>query len=106
MIAASPTIGPRPDFSAFPVAKEDLALVVDRAVPADRVRAALAGADPLVESVRLFDVYEGDQVPAGKRSLAFSLRLRAADRTLEDADIKAARQAAVAAVEPLGAVLR
>ena len=106
LIAASPTIGPRPDFSAFPVAKEDLALVVDRAVPADRVRAALAGADPLVESVRLFDVYEGDQVPAGKRSLAFSLRLRAADRTLEDADIKAARQAAVAAVEPLGAVLR
>ena len=106
LIAAAPAIGPRPDFSVFPVAKEDLALVVDRTVPAEQVRARLVDADPLVESVRLFDVYEGDQVPAGKRSLAFSLRLRAADRTLEDADIKAARQAAVAAVEPLGAALR
>lgn len=106
LVAASPAIGPRPDFSTFPVAKEDLALVVDRAVPAEQVRSALAAADPLVESVRLFDVYEGDQVPAGKRSLAFSLRLRAPDRTLTEKEIGDARSALVSAAEAAGATLR
>ncbi|MDF1705882.1 MAG: phenylalanine--tRNA ligase subunit beta [Aeromicrobium sp.] len=99
MLAAAPPIGPKPSFSTFPVAKEDLAFVVDESVPAESVRSALAAASDLVESVRLFDVYTGDQVPQGRRSLAFSLRLRAPDRTLTDADIKAARDAAVRAVE-------
>src|SRR5699024_6228640 len=57
LIAAAPAIGPKPDFSTFPVAKEDLALVVDDSVPAEHVRRALAGAHELIESVRLFDVY-------------------------------------------------
>jgi len=56
--------------------------------------------------VRLFDVYSGDQVPDGKKSLAFALRLRAPDRTLTDDDIKGAREAAVAAAGSLGAALR
>jgi len=57
--------------------------------------------------VRLFDVYEGPQVPQGKRSLAFALRLRAADRTLEAAETASAREAALAAAaEQCGAVLR
>jgi len=106
LIAASPEIGPRPDFSAFPVAKEDLAFVVDGGVRAEELRAALAGSDPLVETVRLFDVYAGDQVPAGKKSLAFNVRLRAADRTLGEDEIAAARAAAVEAASRLGAVLR
>jgi phenylalanyl-tRNA synthetase beta chain len=106
LIAAAPEIGPRPDFSDYPVAKEDLALVVDEGVPAATVHAALAGASDLIESVRLFDVYEGDQVPEGKKSLAFALRLRAPDRTLTDGDIKAARDAAVQASAEVGAVLR
>ncbi|MEH3034218.1 MAG: phenylalanine--tRNA ligase subunit beta [Aeromicrobium erythreum] len=106
LVAASPAIGPKPHFSAFPVAKEDLAFLVDRDVPAEQLRAALAGSGELVESVRLFDVYEGDPVPEGQRSLAFAVRLRAADRTLTDADIKAAREAAVQAATGLGAVLR
>ncbi|MET1037773.1 MAG: phenylalanine--tRNA ligase subunit beta [Aeromicrobium sp.] len=107
LIAASPPIGPRPDFSSFPVAKEDLALVVDATVAAGDVQAALAGASPLIESARLFDVYTGEQVPEGKKSLAFALRLRAADRTLTDDDIKTARQAAVAAASAAtGATLR
>ena len=97
LIAASPAVGPRPHFSTFPVAKEDLALVVDASVPAGDVEATLAGASELIESVRLFDVYAGDQVPEGKKSLAFALRLRAPDRTLTDEDIKAARDAAVSA---------
>ncbi|NRQ50614.1 phenylalanine--tRNA ligase subunit beta [Aeromicrobium stalagmiti] len=107
MIEASPQIGPRPDFSTFPVAKEDLALVVDLTVAAGDLEAALAGSGPLVESARLFDAYVGEQVPEGKKSLAFALRLRAPDRTLTDDDIKAAREAAVAAAhEATGATLR
>lgn len=106
LIDASPEIGPRPDFSSFPVAKEDLALIVDDAVPAASVEKALAAASPLIESVRLFDVYSGNQVPEGKKSLAFALRLRAPDRTLTDEEIKGAREAAVAAAGSLGATLR
>ncbi|VXB42941.1 phenylalanine--tRNA ligase subunit beta [Aeromicrobium sp. 9AM] len=106
LIDASPEIGPRPDFSSFPVAKEDLALIVDDSVAAASVHQALAAASPLIESVRLFDVYSGDQVPDGKKSLAFALRLRAPDRTLTDADIKSAREAAVSAAGSLGATLR
>ena len=60
------------------MAKEDVALVVDADVPAAAVEAALvAGAGPLLESVRLFDVYTGEQVGDGRKSLAFALRFRA-----------------------------
>ena len=92
----------------YPVAKEDVALVVDASVPAARVEAALrAGAGDLLESVRLFDVYTGPQVGEGRKSLAFALRLRAGDRTLTAAQAAAARDAAVArAAEEVGAVLR
>ncbi|WP_293782905.1 phenylalanine--tRNA ligase subunit beta [uncultured Aeromicrobium sp.] len=106
LIAAAPEIGPPPRFSAFPVAKEDLAFVVDTSVRAGDLEAALAASGPLVEAVRLFDIYVGDQVPAGKKSLAFNIRLRAADHTLTDAEIAEARAAAVAAAARLGATLR
>ncbi|QGG41661.1 phenylalanine--tRNA ligase subunit beta [Aeromicrobium yanjiei] len=107
LIAASPEVGPRPQFSTFPVAKEDLALVVESSVPAGDVEATLAGASPLIESARLFDVYAGEQVSEGHKSLAFALRLRAPDRTLTDDDIRAARESAVAAAhEQHGATLR
>lgn len=99
--------GPRVD--TYPVAKEDVALVVTDDVPAERVRQALvAGIDPgLLESVRLFDVYTGEQVGEGRRSLAFALRLRAGDRTLTVDEVSAARDAAVAeAGRRTGAVLR
>ncbi len=88
------------------MAKEDLALIVDADVPAASVQTVLSEASPLIESVRLFDVYSGDQVPEGKKSLAFALRLRAPDRTLTDDEIKSAREAAVTAAGSLGAVLR
>ncbi|GIG27874.1 phenylalanine--tRNA ligase subunit beta [Cellulomonas marina] len=90
--------------ATYPVAKEDVALVVDAAVPAaevtDAVRAGAAAgpAGDVLEDVRLFDVYTGDQVPTGTRSLAFALRLRAADRTLTAADTAGVRDAVVAEV--------
>jgi phenylalanyl-tRNA synthetase beta chain len=97
-----------PQFSAYPVAKEDVALVVDESVPAAAVEAALReGAGELLESLRLFDVFTGEQVGPGKKSLAFALRFRAPDRTLKEGEAAAARDAAVAlAAERTGAVQR
>ncbi len=90
-------IVPAPSFSTYPVAKEDVALVVDAGVPAGALTATLReGAGELCESVRLFDVFTGDQVERGKKSLAFALRFRAPDRTLTEAETGAARDAAVA----------
>ncbi|MFI1800602.1 phenylalanine--tRNA ligase subunit beta [Streptomyces sp. NPDC020379] len=97
-----------PHVSAFPVATQDVALVVDASVPAADVEAALrAGAGELLESLRLFDIFTGEQLGEGKKSLAYALRFRAADRTLTADEATAARDAAVAAaVERTGAVLR
>ena len=99
---------PAPTFSTHPVAKEDVALVVDAAVPAAEVEAALReGAGPLLESIRLFDVFTGEQIGQGRKSLAFALRFRAADRTLKEGEASAAREAAVSlAAERTGAVQR
>ncbi len=97
-----------PPISGFPPALIDVALVLDAAVPAAEVQAALvAGAGPLLESVRLFDVYASEQLGAGKRSLAYKLTFRAPDRTLAGEEAVAARDAAVAeAADRFGAVLR
>ncbi|MFC3999714.1 phenylalanine--tRNA ligase subunit beta [Nocardiopsis sediminis] len=102
------TVPSAPEISTYPVAVQDVALVVDSGVPAGDVEAALrAGAGGLLESVRLFDVYTGEQIGEGRTSLAFSLRFRAADRTLKSEEITAARDAAgAAAAERTGAVLR
>ena len=99
---------PAPSFSDYPVAKEDVALVVDESVPAADVEAALReGAGELLESVRLFDIYRGSQVPPGRKSLAYAMRFRAADHTLKDVEIAAARDTALAeASRRFGAVLR
>lgn len=109
LVAAAPT-EPRQGaaVSTFPLAKEDLALVVDADVPAQRVFDAVQqGAGPLLEELRLFDVFSGEQVGAGKKSLAFSLRLRGTDRTLTAQDTAGVREAAVAeAHRQVGAVLR
>ncbi|MGW2871111.1 phenylalanine--tRNA ligase subunit beta [Kitasatospora sp. NPDC001225] len=97
-----------PAVSGFPVATQDVALIVDTAVPAADVEAALrAGAGELLEAIRLFDVFTGEQVGEGRKSLAYALRFRAVDRTLTADEATAAREAAVAeAVARTGAVLR
>ncbi|GGY10307.1 phenylalanine--tRNA ligase subunit beta [Streptomyces djakartensis] len=98
-----------PGISTFPVATQDVALVVDAVVPAAEVEKALRdGAGELLESIRLFDVYENvEQLGEGRKSLAYALRFRAADRTLTVDEASAARDAAVAlAGERVGAVLR
>jgi len=99
LVAAAERVGAvaAPVVSAYPPASVDVALVVADAVPAAEVADALrSGAGPLLEDLRLFDVYAGPQVGEGRRSLAYSLRLRAPDRTLTDVEVLAARDAAIA----------
>jgi phenylalanyl-tRNA synthetase beta chain len=97
-----------PVIPTFPPALIDVALVVDAGTPAAAVESAIVdGAGGLLESVRLFDVYAGEQVGAGRRSLAYKLTFRAADRTLTVEEAVAARDDAVAvAAERCGASLR
>jgi phenylalanyl-tRNA synthetase beta chain len=87
------------DFSLFPTALRDLALVVDQSAQADDVRRTLdqqarasVGGAFVLESVQIFDVYQGSGLPEGKKSLAFSLVFRAADRTLTDEEVNAVMQ--------------
>lgn len=87
--------------STFPAAKEDLAFVVKQDVPALKVYNAIAKAgEGLVEELRLFDVFENaEQLGEGRKSLAFALRLRAADHTLSPQEIKETRNRIIKKVE-------
>ncbi|MHA6623093.1 phenylalanine--tRNA ligase subunit beta [Pseudonocardia sp. DLS-67] len=99
---------PTPKVSPYPPIAVDVALVAAAAVPAADLADTLHdGGGDLLEDVRLFDVYTGEQVGAGRRSLAFTLRFRAPDRTLTSEEANAARDAAVAmAAERHAAELR
>ena len=99
---------PAPEISAYPAVLQDVAVVVDENVPSSAVERALAdGAGELCEAVTLFDIYTGEQVGEGKKSLAYALRFRAPDRTLTEDDASEMRDAAVrAAGDALGAVIR
>ena len=99
---------PAPSISAYPSVNQDVALVVDAAVPASAVEAALrSGGGDLLESVRLFDIYTGAQLGEGRKSLAYALTFRAGDRTLTEDEATQWRTAAVDAAEAaVGASLR
>ncbi|MGQ0838902.1 phenylalanine--tRNA ligase subunit beta [Actinokineospora sp.] len=99
---------PVPQVSPYPPVLLDVALVVDSAVPAaDLSNTLRVGGGELLEELSLFDVFTGEQVGEGKRSLAYSLRFRAPDRTLTVEEATAARDAAVAAAaDRHGAALR
>ena len=78
--------------SRYQPVEQDFAVVVDEAVPADAVEAALrAGAGPLATSVRLFDIYRGPAIDAGKKSLAYRVTLSAPDRELSENEIQRIR---------------
>jgi phenylalanyl-tRNA synthetase beta chain len=92
----------------FPMAQSDVAVVVDESVPADAVQRSLRdGAGEHLEALTLFDVYRGDQVGQGRKSLAYRLTFRAPDRTLTTDEVSALRDTALrAAAEAVGAVQR
>jgi phenylalanyl-tRNA synthetase beta chain len=97
-----------PDLSPFQPIRRDFAFLVDTTVTADAVVRAARGADrALISSVSLFDVYQGDRLPSGKKSLAIEVMFQPRERTLNDAEIEAVSQKVVAAVaKATGATLR
>ncbi|WP_100444161.1 phenylalanine--tRNA ligase subunit beta [Glycomyces xiaoerkulensis] len=103
-----PETAAAPVISHYPATLIDVALVVSESVPAGEVEGALReGAGALLESLRLFDVYRDAKLGADRKSLAFKLELRAADRTLTNEEGVAVRDGAVAvAAERFGATLR
>ena len=92
----------------FPAITEDLAIVVDEAVTAAQVEDVLRKAGgALLREVRLFDVFRGEQLGAGRKSLAYTLTYQADDRTLGDKDIEKPRAKLLRAIEgQLGGSLR
>lgn len=95
------------DTSRYPASDVDLAFVSPDEVPAaDLVRAVRRAGGDLVENVTLFDVYRGERLGAGRRSLALRVRFRAIDRTLSDSELASLRQLLIDAGTSLGAELR
>ncbi|MEO8376800.1 MAG: phenylalanine--tRNA ligase subunit beta, partial [Candidatus Sumerlaeota bacterium] len=88
------------DVPKFPAVTRDIALIVERAARSmDLERTIRKAGKELLATVKLFDVYEGDKVEAGKKSLAFSLTYRAADRTLKDQEVTDRHGEVVAALK-------
>jgi phenylalanyl-tRNA synthetase beta chain len=95
------------DVISYPAVNQDVAVVVDEAVPAAEVRAAvLDGGGELLRSAEVFDLYRGEQVGEGRKSLALRLTFRAADRTLTDDEVAEQRTKIEAAVAKIGGSLR
>ncbi len=86
----------------------DFAFILDAAVSADQLVKAVKGAEKkLIREVELFDVYQGQGMEPGKKSLAIAVRLQSADKTLVEAEIEPVARKIVAAVEKqLGGSLR
>ena len=95
------------DVTTFPAAHQDLAVVVPAEVAATAVRdAILDGGGELLRSAEVFDLYEGEQLGEGRKSLALRLEFRAADRTLTDEEVAGLRDAIKAKLEEIGGTLR
>jgi phenylalanyl-tRNA synthetase beta chain len=93
--------------SRYPSSDLDLSFVVPEEIPAEKVEKAVRqGAGNLLVDIDLFDVYRGERAAAGTRSLAYRIRLQAADRNLTDADVADVRRGVEAAATKLGAQLR
>jgi phenylalanyl-tRNA synthetase beta chain len=92
----------------YPAATRDLAIVVAAAAPAAEVADTIrASGGPLLREARLFDIYTGEGIPAGKKSLAYTLTYQSSERTLTEGEIEASLRAIVAALKQrLGATLR
>jgi len=84
----------------FPASRRDVAILVPETTTHDAVLSAVKQAKPAnLESVELFDVFRGKNVPAGQKSLAYAFTYRAADKTLTDNDVNAAHASAVDALK-------
>ena len=108
LAAAAPDVSPIADVPRFPAVSEDLALIVEDKVSAEQVLATImaAGAGTALKTAQVFDVFKGEQIGSGKKSLAYRLTYQA-DRTLTDAEVAQIREQIVLRLrEELNAVLR
>lgn len=92
----------------YPAVHEDLALIVDKGIPAAKVAEAIRQAGGfLLKELQLFDVYEGDQIPSGKKSLAYHLSFQSPSKTLTDSQVHRQRERILDRLQQqLGARLR
>lgn len=91
----------------FPATTRDLALLCDDDLPVQSIeRAICAGAGKLLEKVELFDIYKGKQIPEGKKSVAYNITMRSADRTLTDEDVEKAMNKILKNLSDLGISIR
>jgi phenylalanyl-tRNA synthetase beta chain len=108
-LLAAATVGEEryADLTTFPAVYQDLAVVVAAETPASEVRAAvMAGGGELLHAAEVFDLYEGEQLGEGRKSLALNLEFRAGDRTLTDEEVAERRQAIRAKLGEIGGALR
>jgi len=108
LVAASP-VGEESyeDVISYPAVHQDVAVVVDESIAAADVRSAvLAGGGELLGSAEVFDVFRGQQVGEGRKSLALRLSFRSSDRTLTDEEVAEQRKSIDASVEKIGGSLR
>jgi phenylalanyl-tRNA synthetase beta chain len=95
------------DVTTFPAVYQDLAVVVPAGTAAAEVRSAVtAGGGELLQAAEVFDLYEGEQVGEGRKSLALNLEFRAADHTLTDEEVAERREAIKAKLDEIGGTLR
>jgi phenylalanyl-tRNA synthetase beta chain len=95
------------DVTSFPAVLQDIAVVVPEEVPAQVVQEAVAGAGgELLQDARVFDLFRGEQLGAGHKSLALRLEFRAPDRTLTDEEVAGRRTDIEGALEQIGGRLR
>lgn len=91
----------------FPATARDLAFVCEKNIPVLMLQKAIGEAvGKTLEAVKLFDVYEGNQIESGKKSVAFNIRMRSAERTLTDEEADAAMKRVVKALNKMGINLR
>ena len=103
----SPAVSAFQSFALVPPLRQDIAVVLPAGVSAERLLVAVReAAGEVLEDASIFDVYTGEQVGAGRRSLALALAFRARERTLTDEEVAPARERIVAAVAALGGELR
>jgi len=96
-----------PEFSVLQPVKRDFAFVADSALPSETLLRAVRGAERvLITQVTLFDVYEGDKLEAGRKSLGVEVVLQPKEKTLTDSEIEAVSAKIMAAAAKIGAVLR
>jgi phenylalanyl-tRNA synthetase beta chain len=107
LAAVAPEVIAFREFGAFPVLRQDLAVTLPETVSAEQLLASVReAAGPTLESAEIFDVYTGEQVGEGRRSLALTLAFRALDRTLTDEDVAPVRERLLAALQTIGGELR